>query len=164
MGRIRMIILDKPAYRLDEYKEIREANRRFFKVDPEHYIDKQNDWEDLYTISIRETVYVMDDFFNGLRHIRSYYKQPVSKMSSFDLIFKTKHGLPEEVDYMYRRFSNAYKTVTDYISQSCCFTHIMVDEPKQIERRIVHYPVIDGTVPDWLKDKILDIIDNGYSE
>lgn len=164
MGRIRMIILDKPAYRLDEYKKIREANRRFFKVDPEHYIDKQNDWEDLYTISIRGTVYVMNEFFNGLGHIRKHYKQPVSKMNSFDLIFKTKHGLPEEVDYMYRRFSNAYKTITDYISQSCCFTHIMVDEPKQIERRIVHYPVIDGTVPDWLKNKILDIIDNGYSE
>lgn len=164
MGRIRMIILDKPAYRLDEYKEIREANRMFFKADPEHYIDKQNDWEDLYTISIRGTVYVMDDFFNGLRHIRSYYKQPVSKMSSFDLIFKTKHGLPEEVDYMYRRFSNAYKTVTDYISQSCCFTHVMVDEPKKIERRIVHYPVIDGSIPEWLKDNIIDIIDNGYSE
>lgn len=164
MGRIRMIILDKPAYRLDEYKKIREANRRFFKVDPEHYIDKQNDWEDLYTISIRGTVYVMNEFFDGLRHIRKHYKQPVSKMNSFDLIFKTKHGLPEEVDYMYRRFSNAYKTITDYISQSCCFTHIMVDEPKQIERRIVHYPVIDGTVPDWLKNKILDIIDNGYSE
>ena len=44
MGRIRMIILDKPAYRLDEYKEIREANRRFFKIDPENYIDKQKDW------------------------------------------------------------------------------------------------------------------------
>lgn len=86
-----MIILDKPAYRLDEYKEIREANRRFFKIDPEHYIDKQNDWEDLYTISIRGTVYVMDDFFNGLRYIRKHYGQPVSKMSSFDLIFKTKH-------------------------------------------------------------------------
>ena len=164
MGRIRMIILDKPAYRLDEYKEIRETNRRFFKIDPEHYIDKQNDWEDLYTISIRGTVYVMDDFFNGLRYIRKHYSQPVSKMSSFDLIFKTKHGLPEEVDYMYRRFSNAYKTVTDYISQSCCFTHVMVDEPKQIERRIVHYPVIDGAVPDWLKGKILEIIDNGFSE
>lgn len=164
MGRIRMIILDKPAYRLDEYKKIREANRRFFKVDPEHYIDKQNDWEDLYTISIRGTVYVMNEFFNGLGHIRKHYKQPVSKMNSFDLIFKTKHGLPEEVDYMYRRFSNAYKTVTDYISQSCCFTHIMIDEPKQIERRIVHYPVIDGSIPDWLKDKILEIIDNGYSE
>ena len=159
-----MIILDKPAYRLDEYKEIREANRRFFKIDPEHYIDKQNDWEDLYTISIRGTVYVMDDFFNGLRYIRKHYGQPVSKMSSFDLIFKTKHGLPEEIDYMYRRFSNTYKTITDYISQSCCFTHVMVDEPKQIERRIVHYPVIDGAVPDWLKGKILEIIDNGFSE
>lgn len=159
-----MIILDKPAYRLDEYKEIREANRRFFKIDPEHYIDKQNDWEDLYTISIRGTVYVMDDFFNGLRHIRKHYGQPVPKMSSFDLIFKTKHGLPEEIDYMYRRFSNAYKTVTDYISQTCCFSHVVVDEPEKMERRIVHYPVIDGTIPLWLREKILSIIDNGYAE
>ena len=67
-------------------------------------------------------------------------------MSSFDLIFKTKHGLPEEIDYMYRRFSNAYKTVTDYIHRHVA-SHVVIDEPERIERRIVHYPVIDRTVP-----------------
>ena len=50
-----MIILDKPAYRLDEYKDIREANAVFLRLTLSNYIDKQNDWK-TYTISIRGTV------------------------------------------------------------------------------------------------------------
>ena len=64
-----MKLYDKPAYRLDEYKELRQLNRTAFMLNPLDYVKLQSDWEDLFTINVKGNVYVLNSFRSEERRV-----------------------------------------------------------------------------------------------
>ena len=43
-----MKFYDKPAYKLEDYKKLRQLNRTAFMLNPLDYVKLQSDWEDLF--------------------------------------------------------------------------------------------------------------------
>ena len=106
-----MKFYDKPAYKLEDYKKLRQLNRTAFMLNPLDYVKLQSDWEDLFTICVKGNVYVLNSFYEGIRYMKSHYRECIPELQSFDSIFTLKHSLPEEIDYMYRRLSGPSHTV-----------------------------------------------------
>lgn len=161
-----MKLYDKPAYRLDEYKELRQLNRTAFMLNPIDYIKLQSDWEDLFTICVKGNVYVLNSFYEGIRYMKSHYRECIPELQSFDSIFTLKHSLPEEIDYMFRRLSGPSHTVVDYMSHKYCFRHVYFDDPDKKEVHTVFYPYFptDKPVPKKVQEEIMEVINNGYCE
>ena len=57
-----MKLYDKPAYRLEDYKELRQFNRTAFALNPLDYIKLQYDWEYLFSICVKGNLYVINSF------------------------------------------------------------------------------------------------------
>lgn len=161
-----MKLYDKPAYRLEEYREIRKLNRTAFALNPLDYVKLQSNWEDIFTICVNGNVYVMYSFYEGINYIKYHYKECLPKPQSFDSIFTLKHSLPEEIDYMYRRLNGHNHTVVDYMSHRYCFRHIYFDDPHKKEIHTVFYPYFpsDKPIPKKVQEEILEVINNGYCE
>ena len=158
---------DRPAYSLEDYKELRAINRKAFALNPMGYIMSQRDWEDIFTISVKGKVYVMSNFVKGVKHLRNHYgcTIPISD-ENFDRIFASRHNLPTEIDYIVRGLHGYHHSVVDYISHNYCFRHVFYNDPEQKEVRKVFYPVIQAGkgVPKTVQKDIIDIINRGYSE
>lgn len=117
------ILLTDVVYTKDEYKQIREYNRKQFAISPEAYCKKQVPYEPQYELSVDGTAYVMNNWLKGLSLIKKKYKRYVPKFSSFNSLFVCKTGLPVEIDYAVMIISrnNSTRHGYKYVSREACF-------------------------------------------
>ena len=82
-----IIVMDKPAYTLEEYRCLRKHNREICRYFPEDYGKVQNDWEPTYEICIDGIAYVMPVWTVGIKYIKRKYKANIYPFPSFRTVF-----------------------------------------------------------------------------
>ena len=128
-----IIIYDKPAYSMEEYKKIRLHNREICKLDPEFYGSRQNDFCASYEMKVDGTAYVFDNWNKGISYLRKHFKAKLTQYGSFKYVFLLGKRLPENIEYVKSLSESEFVTSTYYVSRECKFeTHHSNDNFKII--------------------------------
>ena len=116
-----IIVMDKPAYTLEEYRYLRKHNREICRYFPEDYGKVQNDWEPTYEICIDGVAYVMPVWNVGIRYIKRKYKANIYLFPSFRTVFALGRRLPDNISYAKASKESSFSTQFSYIEHGTKF-------------------------------------------
>ena len=116
-----IIVMDKPAYTLEEYRCLRKHNREICRYFPEDYGKVQNDWEPTYEICIDGVAYVMPVWNVGIRYIKRKYKANIYPFPSFRTVFALGRRLPDNISYAKASKVSSFSTQFSYIEHGTKF-------------------------------------------
>ena len=116
-----IIVMDKPAYTLEEYRCLRKHNREICRYFPEDYGKVQNDWEPTYEICIDGVAYVMPVWTVGIRYIKIKYKSNIYPLPSFRTVFALGRRLPDNISYAKASKESSFSTQFSYIEHGTKF-------------------------------------------
>ena len=116
-----IIVMDKPAYTLEEYRYLRKHNREICRYFPEDYGKVQNDWEPTYEICIDGVAYVMPVWNVGIRYIKRKYKANIYPFPSFRTVFALGRRLPDNISYAKASKESSFSTQFSYIEHGTKF-------------------------------------------
>ena len=152
-----MYLYDKPAYSKKDYLQLRAFNRECFRLDPEHYIQNQIDYDPCYEIGVNGEEYVLAFFIKGIRYLNRKYKAKIPSFPSYDEIYKLNFKLPAKIDFAVKRMVAVTHMKTQYVSHNIAFTYSFSDTNEQL---IIHYP----SHTEETEALARFIISNGYRE
>ena len=116
-----IIVMDKPAYTLEEYRYLRKHNREICRYFPEDYGKVQNDWEPTYEICIDGVAYVMPVWNVGIKYIKRKYKANIYLFPSFRTVFALGRRLPDNISYAKASKGSYFSTQFSYIEHGTKF-------------------------------------------
>lgn len=116
-----IIVMDKPAYTLEEYRYLRKHNREICRYFPEDYGKVQNDWEPTYEICIDGVAYVMPVWNVGIKYIKRKYKANIYLFPSFRTVFALGRRLPDNISYAKASKESSFSTQFSYIEHGTKF-------------------------------------------
>ena len=116
-----IIVMDKPAYTLEEYRYLRKHNREICRYFPEDYGKVQNDWEPTYEICIDGVAYVMPVWTVGIKYIKRKYKANIYPFPSFRTVFALGRRLPDNISYAKASKESSFSTQFSYIEHGTKF-------------------------------------------
>ena len=116
-----IIVMDKPAYTLEEYRYLRKHNREICRYFPEDYGKVQNDWEPTYEICIDGVAYVMPVWNVGIKYIKRKYKANIYPFPSFRTVFALGRRLPDNISYAKASKESSFSTQFSYIEHGTKF-------------------------------------------
>lgn len=116
-----IIVMDKPAYTLEEYRCLRKHNREICRYFPEDYGKVQNDWEPTYEICIDGVAYVMPAWSVGIKYIKRKYKANIYPFPSFRTVFALGRRLPDNISYAKASKESSFSTQFSYIEHGTKF-------------------------------------------
>lgn len=116
-----IIVMDKPAYTLEEYRYLRKHNREICRYFPEDYGKAQNDWEPTYEICIDGIAYVMPVWTVGIKYIKRKYKANIYPFPSFRTVFALGRRLPDNISYAKASKVSSFSTQFSYIEHGTKF-------------------------------------------
>ena len=116
-----IIVMDKPAYTLEEYRYLRKHNREICRYFPEDYGKVQNDWEPTYEICIDGVAYVMPVWTVGIKYIKRKYKANIYHFPSFRTVFALGRRLPDNISYAKASKESSFSTQFSYIEHGTKF-------------------------------------------
>ena len=116
-----IIVMDKPAYTLEEYRYLRKHNREICRYFPEDYGKVQNDWEPTYEICIDGVAYVMPVWNVGIKYIKRKYKANIYLFPSFRTVFALGRRLPDNLSYAKASKESSFSTQFSYIEHGTKF-------------------------------------------
>ena len=116
-----IIVMDKSAYTLEEYRCLRKHNREICRYFPEDYGKVQNDWEPTYEICIDGVAYVMPVWNVGIRYIKRKYKANIYPFPSFRTVFALGRRLPDNISYAKASKGSSFSTQFSYIEHGTKF-------------------------------------------
>ena len=116
-----IIVMDKPAYTLEEYRCLRKHNREICRYFPENYGKIQNDWEPTYEICIDGGAYVMSVSNVGIKYIKRKYKADIYPFPSFRTVFALGRRLPDNISYAKASKESSFSTQFSYIEHGTKF-------------------------------------------
>ena len=143
-----IIVMDKPAYTLEEYRCLRKHNREICRYFPEEYGMTQNDWEPTYEISLDGTAYVMPVWNKGIKYIKKKYKANIFPFPSFRTVFALGRRLPDNIQYAKASKESPFSSQFSYIEHGTKF------ETYEREERLTIVPFYGS------KERIKDVILN----
>ena len=116
-----IIVMDKSAYTLEEYRCLRKHNREICRYFPEDYGKVQNDWEPTYEICIDGVAYVMPVWNVGIKYIKRKYKANIYLFPSFRTVFALGRRLPDNISYAKASKESSFSTQFSYIEHGTKF-------------------------------------------
>ena len=116
-----IIVMDKPAYTLEEYRYLRKHNREICRYFPEDYGKVQNDWEPTYEICIDGVAYVMPVWNVGIKYIKRKYKANIYPFPSFRTVFALGRRLPDNISYAKASKESSFSSQFSYIEHGTKF-------------------------------------------